>query len=105
MSFQYNQFKNPNNNNIYYADHTHNIHSGLDIHTDRFNHYNNPIRHADHDPGYHVHNKFNGNYAPNKYTIQNATRSGVIHPPKDPSIFEIKFPDTDIRGMVITDTF
>jgi hypothetical protein len=55
--------------------------------------------------GLEIYNKFNGNYAPNKYTIQNATRSGVIHPPKDPSIFEIKFPDTDIRGMVITDNF
>ena len=70
MSFQYNQFKNPNNNNIYYADHTHNIHSGLDIHTDRFNHYNNPIRHADHDPGYHVHNKFNGNLINRKWLIK-----------------------------------
>jgi len=59
----------------------------------------------DNKGGLEIHNKFNGNYAPNKYTIQNATRSGVIHPPKDPSIFEIKFPDADIRGMVITDTF
>ena len=69
MSFQYNQFKNPNNNNIYYADHTL-LYSGLDIHTDRFNHYNNPIRHADHDPGYHVHNKFNGNLINRKWLIK-----------------------------------
>ena len=55
--------------------------------------------------GLEIFNKFNGNYSPNKYTIQNATRNGVIHPPKDPSIFEIKFPNTDIRGTVITDTF
>ena len=53
--------------------------------------------------GLEVYNKFNGNYSPNKYTIQNATRNGVIHPPKDPSIFEIKFPNSDIEGKVVGD--
>jgi hypothetical protein len=55
--------------------------------------------------GLEIHNKFNGNYAPNKYTIKGATKNGVIHPPRDPSVFEVKFPDTDIRGRVITDSF
>ena len=55
--------------------------------------------------GLEVFNRFNGNYAPNKYSIRNATRDGIIHPPKDPSIFEIKFPDVDIRGRVVTATF
>jgi hypothetical protein len=55
--------------------------------------------------GLQIYNKFNGNYSPNKYSIKNATKKGVIYPPKDPSIFEIKFPNTDIRGQVITQSF
>ena len=55
--------------------------------------------------GLEIYNRFNGNYAPNKYSIKGATKNGVIHPPKDPSMFEIKFLDTDIRGRVITDSF
>ena len=55
--------------------------------------------------GLRIYNKFNGNYSPNKYSTVNATKNGVIYPPKDPSIFEIKFPNTDIRGQVITQSF
>ena len=55
--------------------------------------------------GLQIYNKFNGNYSPNKYSIKNATKKGVIYPPKDPSIFEIKFPNSDIRGQVITQSF
>ena len=55
--------------------------------------------------GLQINNKFNGNYSSNKYSIINATKGGVIFPPKDPSIFEVKFPNTDIRGQVITQQF
>ena len=55
--------------------------------------------------GLQVVNKFNGNYSPNKYSIINATKGGIIYPPKDPSIFEVKFPNSDIRGQVITQQF
>ena len=55
--------------------------------------------------GLQIVNKFNGNYSPNKYSILNATKGGIIFPPKDPSIFEVKFPNTDIRGQVITQSF
>ena len=55
--------------------------------------------------GLQIHNKFNGNYSPNKYSIKNATKYGVIYPAKDPSIFEIKFPNSDIRGKVVTQSF
>jgi len=55
--------------------------------------------------GLQIYNKFNGNYSPNKYSIKNATKKGTIYPPKDPSIFEIKFPNSDIRGQVITQSF
>jgi hypothetical protein len=36
------------------------------------------------------------------YPINLATRNEVIYPSLDPSIFEIKFPNTDIRGSVTT---
>tara|TARA_R110000803_G_scaffold8577_19_gene27472 strand:+ start:513 stop:2453 length:1941 start_codon:yes stop_codon:yes gene_type:complete len=55
--------------------------------------------------GLRIYNKFNGNYSPNKYSTVNATKNGIIYPPKDPSIFEIKFPNSDIRGQVITQSF
>jgi hypothetical protein len=31
-----------------------------------------------------------------------ATLNGVIYPSLDPSIFEVKYPDTDIQGRVVT---
>lgn len=56
----------------------------------------------DGEGGLHITNKYNGNYSPNKYNIENATRDGIVYPPKDPSIFEVKYPDTDIRGRVVS---
>ena len=41
-------------------------------------------------------------YSQYKYDFEGATRKGVIYPALDPSIFEIKFPDTDIKGRVTT---
>ena len=55
--------------------------------------------------GLQIVNKFNGNYSANKYSILNATKGGIIYPPKDPSIFEVKFPNQDIRGQVVTQQF
>lgn len=51
--------------------------------------------------GLQIVNKEGGQYSPRKYNIKNATRKGIIYPPKDPSIFEIKYPDIDIRGRVV----
>jgi len=42
------------------------------------------------------------NYSGNIYDLQSATRNGVIYPSLDPSIFEVKFPNQDIRGRVIS---
>ena len=36
------------------------------------------------------------------YPINLATRNEVLYPSLDPSIFEIKFPDKDIKGRVTT---
>lgn len=41
-------------------------------------------------------------YSGNIYNLNSAERRGVIYPSLDPSIFEIKFPNTDITGQVIT---
>tara|TARA_R110002012_G_scaffold198854_1_gene367761 strand:+ start:1072 stop:2964 length:1893 start_codon:yes stop_codon:yes gene_type:complete len=39
-------------------------------------------------------------YSQYKYGFKRATRDGVIYPSMDPSIFEIKYPNTDINGKV-----
>ena len=41
-------------------------------------------------------------YSPYSYDISAATLNGVIYPSLDPSIFEVKYPDTDIQGRVVT---
>jgi hypothetical protein len=40
-------------------------------------------------------------YSGNVYDLTTATRNGVIYPSLDPSIFEVKFPNQDIRGKVV----
>jgi hypothetical protein len=40
-------------------------------------------------------------YSPYAYSIPAATAANVIYPSLDPSIFEVKFPDTDIQGRVV----
>jgi hypothetical protein len=50
-----------------------------------------------------VENKFDSTqgYWPTVYNINYATRDGIIYPSKDPSIFEVRFPDNDIYGRVV----
>jgi len=43
------------------------------------------------------------NYSGNVYDIDSASKDGIIYPSLDPSIFELKFPDTDIEGKVLGD--
>jgi hypothetical protein len=43
-----------------------------------------------------------GNYSQYGYDILGATRNNIIYPSIDPSIFEVRFPDVDIQGRVIT---
>jgi len=47
-------------------------------------------------------NKQGGNYSPYAYDIPGATRQGNIYPSLDPSIFELRFPNTDIQGRVVS---
>ena len=44
----------------------------------------------------------NINYSPYSYDIKGATINNIIYPSLDPSIFEVKFPLTDIQGRVVT---
>ena len=43
------------------------------------------------------------NYSGNVYSIDESSKDGIIYPSLDPSIFELKFPDTDIEGKVLGD--
>ena len=47
-------------------------------------------------------NKQGGNYSQYGYDIVGATKNDIIYPSLDPSIFEVRYPDTDIQGKVIT---
>ena len=42
-----------------------------------------------------------GNYSPVAYNISIATQNNIVYPSKDPSVFEVKFPDSDIKGLVV----
>jgi len=42
-----------------------------------------------------------GNYSSIAYNISIATQNNIIYPSKDPSVFELKYPNTDIKGLVI----
>ena len=46
-------------------------------------------------------NKCGGLYARNSYDIKAATKNKIIYPSLDPSVFEVKFPDKDIKGKAI----
>ena len=42
-------------------------------------------------------------YSGHVYDIQSATKDGVVYSSLDPSIFELKYPNTDIEGRVVGD--
>jgi len=42
------------------------------------------------------------NYSGNVYDLESATKRGIIYPSLDPSIFEVKFPNKDIKGRVVS---
>jgi hypothetical protein len=43
----------------------------------------------------------NYGYSGNVYDINAATRNNIVYPSLDPCIFEIKYPNTDIKGRVV----
>ena len=40
-------------------------------------------------------------YSPNKYNLDEATRGKIIYPSLDPCVFEVKFPNKDIKGRAL----
>jgi hypothetical protein len=49
-------------------------------------------------PKLHISNKCKGQYSINSYNIDAATKDKIIYPSLDPCVFEIKFPNSDIKG-------
>ena len=47
-------------------------------------------------------NKVGANYSKYEYDVNAAKRNNVIYPSYDPCIFEIKYPNSDIKGRIIT---
>ena len=47
-------------------------------------------------------NKSGGNYSPYSYDVAGAVQNGILYPSLDPSIFEIRYPELDIQGRVVT---
>jgi hypothetical protein len=52
-------------------------------------------------PKLQITNKCGGRHSPNSYNIATATKNKVVYPSLDPSIFELKFPNSDIKGRAI----
>ena len=46
-------------------------------------------------------NLFDGSYSKVVYDIASATKNNIIYPSLDPMIFEVKYPDLDIKGRII----
>jgi len=53
-------------------------------------------------PKVEIINKQGGSYSQYGYDIHSAIKNGILYPSIDPSIFEIRFPDADINGRIIT---
>jgi len=49
-------------------------------------------------PKLEIVNKCKGNYTHNSYNIKAAIKDKILYPSLDPSVFEVKFPDVDIKG-------
>jgi len=47
-------------------------------------------------------NKSGNDYSPYSYDVAGALRNGVLYPSLDPAVFEIRYPQVDIQGRVIT---
>jgi hypothetical protein len=43
-----------------------------------------------------------GNYSSWAYDIPGATSGNIVYPSVDPMVFEVKYPDTDIKGRVVS---
>jgi hypothetical protein len=42
-----------------------------------------------------------GNYSTNRYNIEQATQGKIVYPSLDPCVFEVKYPNKDIKGRAL----
>ncbi len=42
-----------------------------------------------------------GNYSTNRYNIEDATKGKIVYPSLDPCVFEVKYPNKDIKGRAL----
>lgn len=47
-------------------------------------------------------NKYGGEYSEYAYDVKGATRNNMVYPSYDPCIFEVKYPNVDIKGRITT---
>jgi hypothetical protein len=47
-------------------------------------------------------NKAGGTYSQYSYDVVGATKNNIVYPSYDPCIFEVKYPDIDIKGRITT---
>ena len=52
-------------------------------------------------PNVEITNKCMGQYSRHSYNISEATKGKMVYPSLDPSIFEVKYPNKDIKGRVL----
>jgi hypothetical protein len=48
-----------------------------------------------------VYNLCGDQYSPNRYNIDEATKAKIVYPSLDPCVFEVKFPNKDIKGRAL----
>ena len=41
-------------------------------------------------------------YSDIAYSMNEATRNGIVYPSLDPAMFEVKYPNNDIKGRIVT---
>ena len=46
-------------------------------------------------------NRCGGTYSSRSYNFVDATKNNIIYPSLDPSIFELKYPNQDIKGRIV----
>jgi len=48
-----------------------------------------------------ISNKTGASYSTYSYDVEGATINQVVYPSIDPMIFEVKFPNSDIKGKIV----
>jgi hypothetical protein len=52
-------------------------------------------------PMVRVYNLCGEPYSPNRYNVDEATKAKIVYPSLDPCVFEVKFPNKDIKGRAL----